>query len=210
VCSQIPVDPHQAVWSSDSVCAGNPIVDMARGHMPRPTSRLQEFARIGAAARIKELQAEIDSIRRDFHAPTAPGRMSTMPSPFRKKSRGPAANLAAKVPSPRKRRRKMSAEARKKISEAHKKAVGGSEGEEVTRAIVGQRARGWRSAGPVPPRRSNCLLIRTFRAPTQIDLRPETRWSPGGIEGVGPPRRLVKLPLRRRRGAKPAASVGRR
>jgi hypothetical protein len=106
---------------SDSVCAGNPIVDMMRIHMPRPTSQLQEFARIGAAARIKELQAEIASIRRDFPALTAPGGEITMPSPFRKRPGRPAANLAAKVAAPRKRRRKMSAAARKKISEAQKK-----------------------------------------------------------------------------------------
>jgi hypothetical protein len=69
---------------------------MIRAYMPKPTSQLQEFARIGAAARIKELQAEIASIRRDFPALTAPG-------------------------APKKRRRKMSAAARKKISEAQKK-----------------------------------------------------------------------------------------
>jgi hypothetical protein len=105
---------------SEGVCAGNPIVDMIRAYMPRPTSRVHEFARIGATARIKELQAEIASIRRDFPALGASGGESTMVSPPRKPGR-PAANLAAKGPSPRRRRRKMSAEARKKISEAQKK-----------------------------------------------------------------------------------------
>ena len=94
---------------------------MIRAYMPRPTFQLQEFARIGAAARIKELQAEIAAIRRDFPALGAPGGESTMPSPPRKRPGRPTANLAAKAPSPRKRRRKMSAEARKKISEAQKK-----------------------------------------------------------------------------------------
>ena len=107
--------------TSGSVCAGNPIVDMIRGYMPRPSSRLQEFARIGATARIKELQSEIAAIRRDFPALGAPGGERTMPSPSRKRPGRPAANLAAKVPSPGRRRRKMSAEARKKISEAQKK-----------------------------------------------------------------------------------------
>jgi hypothetical protein len=104
-----------------SVCAGNPIVDIIFHYMPRPTSQLHEFARIGAAARIKELQAEIASIRRDFPALAAPGGESTAPSPFRRRPGRPAASLEAKVPSPRRRRRKMSAEARKKISEAQKK-----------------------------------------------------------------------------------------
>jgi hypothetical protein len=112
---------HSRVVDSDSVCAGNPIVDMIRAYMHTPTSRLQEFARIGAAARIKELQAEITSIRREFPALTAPGGESAMPSPFRKRPGRPAANLAANVAAPRKRRRKMSAAARKKISEAQKK-----------------------------------------------------------------------------------------
>ena len=94
---------------------------MIHAYMPRPTSQLQELARIGAAARIKELQAEIASIRRGFPALTAPGGESTMPSPFRKRPGRPTANRAAKVAAPRKRRRKMSAAARKKISEAQKK-----------------------------------------------------------------------------------------
>jgi hypothetical protein len=85
---------------------------MIRGYMPRTTSQFQEFARIGAAARIKELQAEIASIRRDFPALSAPGG---------KRHGRPPSNLAAKLPAPRKRRRKMSAAARKKISEAQKK-----------------------------------------------------------------------------------------
>jgi hypothetical protein len=80
-------------------------------------SQLQEFARLGAAARIKELQAEIASIRKDFPALSAYG--GGVPSPFRKRPGRPAANLAETAP--RKRRRKMSAAARKKISEAQKK-----------------------------------------------------------------------------------------
>jgi hypothetical protein len=94
---------------------------MIKAYMPRPTSQVHEFARIGAAARIKELQAEIASIRRDFPALSAPGSESAVPSPFRKRPGRPAASLAAKLPAPRKRRRKMSAAARKKISEAQKK-----------------------------------------------------------------------------------------
>jgi hypothetical protein len=94
---------------------------MIHSYMPRPTSQLQEFARIGAAARIKELQAEIASIRRDFPALTSPGGESTMPSPRPKRRGRPAASVAAKVAAPGKRRRKMSAAARKKISEAQKK-----------------------------------------------------------------------------------------
>jgi hypothetical protein len=94
---------------------------MIHDYMPRPTSQLQEFARIGAAARIKELQAEIASIRRDFPALTAADGKSISPSSFRKRPGRPAASLAEKVAAPRKRRRKMSAAARKKISEAQKK-----------------------------------------------------------------------------------------
>ena len=63
---------------------------------------LRELARYGAAARITELQGEIDAIRREF-----PDAVSS-PNGAARQQRGP------------RKRRKMSAAARKRISEAQK------------------------------------------------------------------------------------------
>jgi hypothetical protein len=64
---------------------------------------LHSLARLGAAARIKELNAEIASIRKAFPDSASKREKILIHHP------------------PQQRRRKMSAEARKKISEAQKK-----------------------------------------------------------------------------------------
>jgi hypothetical protein len=74
------------------------------------TSVLQEYARVGATARIGELQAEITAIHRifpDLEEAHKPGRSKTA--------------LAAPMdPEPKRKRRKMSAAGRKAISDAQK------------------------------------------------------------------------------------------
>ena len=77
--------------------------------MPRPTSQLREFARIGAEVRLKELEAEIASIRRALPELRAE-RGGEVPIPSGKKVR-----------RRRRRRRRMSAEARAKIAAAQRK-----------------------------------------------------------------------------------------
>jgi len=75
------------------------------------TSTLQEYARVGAAARITELQAEIAEIEQMF--PDLDGSA--------KGGKGPAQSKAlAKLMDP-KPKRKLSAAARKAISDAQKK-----------------------------------------------------------------------------------------
>lgn len=69
------------------------------------SQQLQQLARLGAPARIQELEAEIAAIRQAF--PQAGGDGGHVPIPF-KRARG-------------RKRRKMSAAARKKISDAQKK-----------------------------------------------------------------------------------------
>ena len=78
-------------------------------------ANLHELARRGAAARIKELEAEIASLEE-----LVGGRLITRHDT---KPTAPAATpaAAAKSTPQRRRRRKMSAEARKKISEAQKR-----------------------------------------------------------------------------------------
>ena len=73
-------------------------------------NQLVALARLGAEARIAELQAEIDAIRGMFGAPSAARR-----------GRRPGAGLSAPATPRKRRRRKMSAQARKKISDAAKK-----------------------------------------------------------------------------------------
>jgi hypothetical protein len=87
-------------------------------------SSLHDYARIGAAARIKELQEEIAQIRRDVPglATPAPER----PRPGRPKAapataQSPSAEAPEHAPSVKRKRRKMSAAARKAISDAQKK-----------------------------------------------------------------------------------------
>ena len=79
--------------------------------MPRPTNELRELARIGAEVRIKELEEQLASLRRIAGLTV---RMSDKPGA------GTAPTLASSS-SPAPRRRKMSAAARKRISEAQKK-----------------------------------------------------------------------------------------
>jgi hypothetical protein len=83
------------------------------------TSTLHEYARIGAIARILELKAEIAEIQRIFpdlgDAATAhktPGRSKAVPSPALAKLMDSA---------PKRERRKLSAAARKAISDAQKR-----------------------------------------------------------------------------------------
>ena len=79
-------------------------------------ANLHELARRGAAARIKELEAEIASLE-ELVRGSVITRHDTQPT-------APSATSAAatkSTPPQRRRRRKMSAEARKKISEAQKR-----------------------------------------------------------------------------------------
>jgi hypothetical protein len=87
------------------------------------TSTLHEYARIGAAARIKELQEEIAQIRRDFSDLSTPvperrrpGRPKGQPA-----TQSPPAEAHAQAAPVKRKRRKMSAAARKAISDAQKK-----------------------------------------------------------------------------------------
>jgi hypothetical protein len=83
------------------------------------TSTLHEYARMGATARITELQAEISEIERLF--PDLEG--AAHKSPRRSKTTSEALPAVAKLmgPAPTRKRRKLSAVARKAISDAQKK-----------------------------------------------------------------------------------------
>lgn len=70
-------------------------------------SELVRFARVGAEARLRELQAEREAILREFPDLRRAGSMSATGAPANGTTR-------------RRRRRKMSAEARRRISEAQK------------------------------------------------------------------------------------------
>src|SRR3954454_23540958 len=72
---------------------------------------MRVLARLGAEVRIQELEAEIGAIRRGFPAPDR--------SPRRTTTNGHGGDLVAPAPGV-KRRRKMSAAARKAISDAPK------------------------------------------------------------------------------------------
>ncbi len=79
--------------------------------MPKHSARLIELARKGAEARIKELEAEIAELRKVFlHLPFGSAVGPTIPARARE----------IEGAKPR-RRRRMSAAARKRISEAQKK-----------------------------------------------------------------------------------------
>ena len=79
--------------------------------MAQGQSELQRFAAIGALAHIEKLQAEIDRIRKAF--PTL--RLSGRPTVS-----GTTGSAFTHPPTKTRRKRKMSAAARKKISEAQK------------------------------------------------------------------------------------------
>jgi hypothetical protein len=88
-------------------------------HMP---NTLQDYARLGAAARLTEIQSEVASIRAAF--PELDGRAPVRRTPGRRGRR--AATPAQKAPfAPAQpgvpKRSKMSAKARKAISDAQKK-----------------------------------------------------------------------------------------
>lgn len=76
----------------------------------RTRNQLFALARLGAEARIAELQAEIDSIRRTFGGASR-GRRGRQPGGARSMDAGRSTS----------RRRKMSSEGRRKISEAAKR-----------------------------------------------------------------------------------------
>ena len=89
------------------------------------SSILQRYARIGAAARIKEIQDEIASISKAFtdlggHAPAARRKRrrktATAPAPAPKPEAQPGPEKPAKS-----KRRKMSAAARKAIGDAQRR-----------------------------------------------------------------------------------------
>jgi hypothetical protein len=76
--------------------------------MAKRQSELQRFAAIGALAHIEKLQAEIDRIRKVFPTLRVTGRST------------PSSLESAHTPTKVRRKRKMSAAARKRISEAQK------------------------------------------------------------------------------------------
>ena len=76
---------------------------------------MRELARLGAAARVAQLRAEIAQLERSF-----PGLTGTTARRGRPPATPAAADDGASKPAKRKRR-KMSAAARKKISDAQKR-----------------------------------------------------------------------------------------
>jgi len=78
--------------------------------MAKRQSELQRFAAIGALAHIEKLQAEIDRIRKAFPTLRRGGGITA----------APASSESATSPAKARRKRKMSAAARKSISEAQK------------------------------------------------------------------------------------------
>ena len=82
------------------------------------TSTLHEYARIGAAARLTELRAEVAAIAKAF--PDLAGARARRPRAQPAITASPA--LAKLMdPAPKRNRRKMSAAGRKAISDAQKK-----------------------------------------------------------------------------------------
>jgi hypothetical protein len=77
------------------------------------TSTIHEYARMGAASRIAELQAEIAELHKIF--PNLEGTATTPKGPAQSKALAKLMNPAPK------RKRKLSAAARKAISDAQKR-----------------------------------------------------------------------------------------
>ena len=86
------------------------------------TSTLHDYARMGAAARLTEIQAEIAAIRDAFPGLVAAPRVDLADGPRRTLAVPPST-----LPSPARKRRKLSAAARRAISEAQEEKVGGTE-----------------------------------------------------------------------------------
>jgi hypothetical protein len=80
--------------------------------MAKASPMMRELARIGAAARVAQLRAEIAELERSF--PGVAGSTS-------RRGRPPAAAASADAQPAKRKRRKMSAAARKKISDAQKR-----------------------------------------------------------------------------------------
>jgi hypothetical protein len=130
----------------------------------RPSSQLQEFARIGAAARIKELQAEIASIRRHFPALTAPTGERAMPSPFRKRPGRPAASPAAEVLPPEETPPEDVRCGSEEDQRGSEETLSGSEVEEVTRPIAaGHLCGSYRIPRRTRPGGTSIIILSVFR-----------------------------------------------
>jgi hypothetical protein len=85
------------------------------------TSTLHEYARIGAAVRIKELQAEMAEIRRAFPGlDGSPARRGPGRPKIRRAAPAPEPE-GARAEQPKRKRRKMSAAARKAIGDAQQR-----------------------------------------------------------------------------------------
>ena len=78
--------------------------------MARPTNQLREFARVGAQARLQEIQAEVAAIRREFPELRTASAKAASPA---------AASAEAPAAAPKKRRT-MSKAARAKIAAAQR------------------------------------------------------------------------------------------
>jgi hypothetical protein len=83
------------------------------GQMARPTVQIQELARIGSAARLKELAGEMEAIRRAF-----PDTQKTGKTPL---LRGKAPKAGGRVPKKARKRSGWSAAARKAVGVRMKK-----------------------------------------------------------------------------------------
>lgn len=80
--------------------------------MPRHASQILELARKGAEARIRELEAEIAKLRKVFlHLPFGSAASPAIPARARE----------IEVAKPRRKRQRMSAAARKAVSERMRK-----------------------------------------------------------------------------------------
>ena len=80
--------------------------------MARPTNQFREFARVGAQARLREIQEEIATLRREFpELRTAGAAKAESPA---------AASAGAAAPAAPKKRRTMSKAARAKIAAAQR------------------------------------------------------------------------------------------
>jgi hypothetical protein len=88
--------------------------------MAKTESKLQEFAIIGARFRVQELQAEIDRIKKQFGARALGVTGSSALAEGSAARRGKLQIAAGGDVGSGRRRRKMSAAARKRISDAQK------------------------------------------------------------------------------------------